>query len=40
MGFGREGAVCEYIEIMQMPPRFELRSPSYKCVAIILQYDW
>src|SRR5713101_450348 len=22
-GFGREDAICEYIEIMQIPPRFE-----------------
>ena len=25
-GFGREGAICEYIEIMQIPPRFERQS--------------
>jgi hypothetical protein len=23
MGFGREGAKCDVIEIMQIPPRFE-----------------
>jgi hypothetical protein len=38
MGFEREGAVCEYIEIMQIPPRFERRCAAYKCVAPDLQY--
>src|ERR1700687_2150717 len=38
MGFGRENAICEYIEIMQIPPRFERRSAPYKGMAAILQY--
>jgi hypothetical protein len=38
MGIGREGAVCEYIEIMQIPPRFERRFVAYKSNAGVLQY--
>jgi hypothetical protein len=38
MSIGREGAVCEYIEIMQIPPRFERRRAAYKCVTRVLQY--
>src|ERR1700733_7456856 len=38
MGFGREGAICEYIEIMQIPPRFERRSAAYKGIIGVLQY--
>jgi hypothetical protein len=38
MGIGREGAISEYIEIMQIPPRFERRCGVYKCVARVLQY--
>ncbi len=37
MSFGREGAICEYIEIMQIPPRFERRRGAYRCVAGDLQ---
>src|ERR1700730_6671236 len=39
IGFGREGAICEYIEIMQIPPRFERRCVAYKCIAGVLQYQ-
>jgi hypothetical protein len=38
MSIGREGAICEYIEIMQIPPRFERRRGAYRCVAGDLQY--
>jgi len=38
MSIGREGAICEYIEIMQIPPRFEQRRRAYRCVAGNLQY--
>jgi hypothetical protein len=38
MGFGREGAICEFIEIMQIPPRFERRFAAYKSIAGVLQY--
>jgi len=38
MGIGRGRAICEYIEIMQIPPRFERRCAAYKCVARVLQY--
>jgi len=37
MSFGREGAICEYIEIMQIPPRFERRCRAYRCIMAILQ---
>jgi hypothetical protein len=37
MGFGREGATCELIEIMQIPPRFEQRSRRHKSIAGVLQ---
>jgi hypothetical protein len=40
MGVGREGAICEYIEIMQIPPRFERRCAAYKCIMGVLQYGW
>jgi len=39
MGVGHEDAICEDIEFMQIPPRFERRRAAYKCVAGILQYD-
>jgi hypothetical protein len=38
MSFGREGVICEYIEIMQIPPRFERRRAAYKSIAGVLQY--
>jgi hypothetical protein len=38
MGFGRENAICEYIEIMQISPRFERRSGAYKYITGVLQY--
>jgi hypothetical protein len=37
MGFGREGAICEYFEIMQIPPRFERQCGAYKCIRGDLQ---
>jgi hypothetical protein len=37
MGIEREGAVCEYIEIMQIPPRFERRNGAYKCITAVWQ---
>jgi hypothetical protein len=37
MGFGRGSAICENVEIMQIPPRFEQRRRAYRCVANILQ---
>jgi hypothetical protein len=38
MGFGREGAICEKHDIMQIPPRFEQRSAAYKCITGVWQY--
>src|ERR1700722_9155368 len=38
MNVGRGRTICEYVEIMQIPPRLERRSAAYKCVAGDLQY--
>jgi hypothetical protein len=38
MGIGREGAVCEYIEIMQIPSPVRATMRAYKCVTGFLQY--
>ena len=32
MGFGREGAICELIEIMQIPPGSSDDATAYKCI--------
>jgi hypothetical protein len=37
MGIGRGRSICEYDEIMQIPPRFERRCAAYKCIAGVLQ---
>jgi hypothetical protein len=39
MNVGREGAICEYIEIMRIPPRLERRCAAYNCITGNLQYD-
>ena len=36
-GFGREDAICEYIEIMQISP-VRATMAAYKCIRGILQY--
>src|SRR6185437_9747224 len=39
MDIGREGAICEYIEIMQMPPgSSERRVGAYKSIDRVWQY--
>ena len=38
MGIGREGAICEEIDIMCKSPRFERRCAAYRCIADVLQY--
>jgi hypothetical protein len=38
IGFGREGAICEYIEIMQILPGLERRRAAYKSITGVLQY--
>ena len=35
MGFGREGAICEYIEIMQILPGSSDECGAYKCIGAI-----
>ena len=38
MGFGREGAICEWHDIMQIPPRFERQSLAYHALNCVWQY--
>jgi hypothetical protein len=38
-GIGRGRSICEYDEIMQIPPRFEQRCTGYKSIRGGLQYD-